>query len=144
MNVKIIDHKTQMTLLPTTAIVFGDEGGVYFNPEILDVDGDTVIFTVKNWRGDAEEKLGKAVAVATLTAEEIIKVAKTAFNFDVYVNNKLFTRDRRGNFCAGFTKQRGYRTWLLPVSDEEAIGIIKKTKKIVYYTYNRGAKVVAA
>ena len=91
-----------------------------------------------------EEELGKAVAVATLTAEEVIKIAKYTQRYEVYVNNQLFARDRRGNFCAGFTKQRGYRVWLLPVSDEDAVGLIEKTKTIVYYTYNRGAKVVAA
>ena len=44
MHVKIKDGHTGKTLPPTTTIVFGDDGGVYFNPEILDVDGDTVIF----------------------------------------------------------------------------------------------------
>lgn len=144
MNVKIKDSHTGKILPPTATIVFGEERGIYFDPEILDVDGDTVIFMPNYLNHYNEEELGKAVAVATLTAEEVIKIAKYTQRYEVYVNNKLFARDRRGNFCAGFTKQRGYRTWLLPVSDEDAIGIIEKTKKIVYYTYNRGAKVVAA
>ena len=144
MKVEIKNRQTGKILSPTTTIVFGEEGGVYFDPEILDVDGDTVIFMPNFLNFYNKEELGKAVAVATLTAEEAIKIAKYTTTHDVYINNKLYTRDRRGLFCAGFTKKRGYRTWLLPVSDEDAIGIIEKTKKIVYYTYNRGAKVVAA
>ena len=76
MNVKIKDRHTGKTLPPTATIVFGDEGGIYINPEILDVDGDTVIFMPNYLNYYNEEELGKAVAVATLTAEEVIKLAK--------------------------------------------------------------------
>jgi len=144
MKVEIKNRQTGKTLSPTTPIVFADNDVIYFDPEIVDVDGDVVIFIPSFFNPNKEERLGRAVAIAMLTAEEAIKIAKYATNCDVYINNKLYTRDRRGLFCAGFTKKRGYRTWLLPVSDEDALGIIEKTKKIVYYTYNRGAKVVAA
>ena len=142
MNVKLVSTSTGATLPPTTAIVFGDEGGIFFNPNIIEADGEDVIFE----RGEHHkgELLGKAVTPATLTVDEAIRLASAYIGYEVYVNNKLFTRDRRGNFCTSFVKQRGHRTWLLPVTYEDAKGIIEKTKRIVYYTYNRGAKVVAA
>ena len=146
MNVTLTNRTSGAKLSPTTPIVFGDCGEIYINPVILEANGEDVIFEVKAmlWGDEKVEKLGKAVTVVTLTVEETLKLAKRVGSYDVRVNNKLFARDRRGSFCAGFTKQRGYRIWLLPVSDEDAKGIIAGTKKIVYYTYNRGAKVIAA
>ena len=44
MNVKIIDSHTGTILPPTTTIVFGDEGGIFFNPDIIEADGEDVIF----------------------------------------------------------------------------------------------------
>ena len=144
MKITLTNRTNRTVLTPVTPIVFGDNGGIYIDPEIIDVDGEDVIFKAR-WRWtETKEMMGKAVTVATLTMEEIIKLAKSGIDYDVRVNNKLFTNDRRGNFCAGFVKKRGYRTWLLPVTDEEACGLMEKTKKIVYYTYNGGAKVVEA
>jgi len=143
MKVSLTQRTTGAKLPPTTPIVFRDSGGIFVNPEIIEADGEDVIFkSSKSYRD--EEMLGKAVTIATLTASEVIKLAKSGIDYDVRVNNKLFARDRRGSFCAGFVKQRGYRTWLMPVSDEDAISLMEGTKKIVYYTYNRGAKVIAA
>ena len=143
MNVSLVSKTTGTALPITTPIVFKDSGGVFVDPEIIEADEDgTVIFKSRDEWND-NEMFGHAVTLATITLDEAIKLAKHYLNYSVYINNKFFGKNR-GTLCAGFVKKRGSRTWLLPVTDEDAKAIIAGTKKIVYYTYNRGAKVIAA
>ena len=74
---------------------------------------------------------------------EAFEVAKL-YGHSVTIDGRWFGTDRSGSLCAGFTKKRGTRIWLLPVSLEEAQGLVNGSKKITYWTNSRRAEIKAA
>ena len=70
---------TSLVELPLlTVFVTDDEGVVHQNPEILEQDGDCVVIKYDwNPAGEPEERMGTAVTIATMTAEEALTHRKT-------------------------------------------------------------------
>ena len=128
---------------PSTIFVTDDEGRIHVDPEIIEADGDCVVF---EWNG--EELMGTAVAMIFMTPEEALRIAKR-MHYRAVIDNRIFewsqmSRRRMGQWCTGFVKRGGSRTWLLPVSDEDALALVNKTKKLVYWTNSRRAEIIAA
>jgi len=128
---------------PTTIFVTDDLGQTHVDPEIIEADGNCVVFEYCG-----EELMGTAIAMVNLTAPEALCIAKRN-RYRAVINDQIFewsqmTRRRMGQWCTGFTKRRGSRTWLLPVSDVDALALINKTKKLVYWTNSHRAEIIAA
>jgi len=136
-------------LPPTTVFVTDDEGVVHQDPEILEQDGDCVVIKYDwNPRGQPEERVGTAVALATLTPEEALRIAKRN-HYVADINGSRFewyegSRRQIPQWCAGFVKKRGHRMHLVPVTNEQALEIVNKIKKIVYWTNSRRCEIVVA
>ena len=136
-------------LPPTTVFVTDEEGVVHQNPEILEQDGDCVVIKY-DWNpvGEPEERMGTAVALATLTPIEALRIAKRN-RLVARINGKHFewwsgNRRKMPQWCAGYRKKRGTRTHLIPVTDEQALGLIHGTHKISYWTYTNRCEITAA
>ena len=136
-------------LPPTTVFVTDEEGVVHQNPEILEQDGDCVVIKY-DWNpvGEPEERMGTAVALATLTPVEALRIAKRS-QLIARINGQLFewwpgNRREMAQWCAGYRKKRGTRTHLIPVTDEQALGLIHGTHKISYWTYTNRCEITAA
>ena len=136
-------------LPPTTVFVTDEEGVVHQNPEILGQDGDCVVIKY-DWNpvGEPEERMGTAVALATLTPIEALRIAKRN-RLVARINGKHFewwpgNRRELPQWCTGYQKKRGTRTHLIPVTDEQALGLIHGTHKISYWTYTNRCEITAA
>ena len=95
-----------------------------------------------------EERVGTAVALATLTPEEALRIAKRN-NYTAEINGRRFewwpgNRREMPQWCAGYVKRRGSRIHLIPVNDEQAMGLINGTHKISYWTNSNRCEIVAA
>jgi len=136
-------------LSPTTVFVTDDEGVVHQNPEILEQDGDCVVIKYDwNPAGEPEERMGTAVALATLTPAEALRIAKRN-RLVAEINGRRFewwngNRRQMPQWCAGFVKRRGSRIHLIPVSDDQALGLIHGTHKISYWTNSHRCEITAA
>ena len=132
-------------LSPTTVFVFDDDGEIWIDPEISECDGDVVVWHTPYTR---EERMGRAVALSCLTPAEALEVARR-HRLHLTYNNRYFcwsqpTRRSLSQWCAGFRKQRGSRTHLIPVTFEQSLELIAGTKKITYWTNSRRCDIVAA
>ena len=136
-------------LPPTTVFVTDDEGVVHQDPEILEQDGDCVVIKYDwNPAGEPEERMGTAIAIAMMTPEEALRIAKR-IRYTVEINGRRFewwpgNRREAPQWCAGFRKKRGTRTHLIPVNEEQAIGLIHGTHKISYWTNSNRCEITAA
>ena len=132
-----------------TVFVTDDEGVVHINPKILEQDGECVVIEYDwNPAGEPEERIGTAVTIATMTAEEALRIAKRA-RLVAQINGRRFewwagNRKRLPQWCAGFVKRRGSRTHLIPVTDDQALGLVHGTHKITYWTNSNRCEIVAA
>mgnify|MGYP003661300525 CR=1 FL=1 len=137
---------TSLEELPlTTVFVTDDEGVVHQDPEILEQDGGCVVY---NTSGEPEERMGTAVALATLTPVEALRIAKRN-RLVANINEKRFewwhgNRRERPQWCTGFVKRRGSRIHLIPVNEEQALGLIHGTHKISYWTNSHRCEITAA
>ena len=127
----------------TTVFVTDDEGRVHVNPEIIEADEDCVV--IEYW---GEEVMGTAVTMATMTHEEALTIAKRN-HYRVVINRQTFewyegNRRQMAQWCAGFVKRRGSRMHLIPISMNDSLALIERTKKIVYWTNSRRCEIVAA
>jgi hypothetical protein len=136
--------------LPTTTVfVTDDQGVVHQDPEILEQDGDCVVIKYDwNPAGEPEERMGTAIAVAMMTPEEALRIAKRK-RYTVDINGRRFewwpgNRREMPQWCAGYVKRRGSRTHLIPVNDEQALGLINGTHKISYWTNSNRCEITAA
>lgn len=132
----------------TTVFATDDNGRWWINPEIIEEDADCVIFKASGTCENPEEQIGRAVALATLTPIEALEIARQ-HRLHLTYNNRYFcysqaTRHSFSEWCAGFRKQRGTRTHLIPVSFEQSLELIAGTKKITYWTNSRRCEIVAA
>ena len=138
----------------TTVFVNDDDGRWHINPTILDEDEDCVVFELKGGlygrlpSSVTVELMGRAVALATLTPQEALEIARQ-HRLHLTYNNRYFcwsqpTRRSSSEWCAGFRKRRGSRTHLIPVSFEQSLDLIAGTKKITYWTNSRRCEIVAA
>ena len=141
-TIKVFKSRNLFTPVHTHFCRDDETGRWYAEPEIVEEDGECVIFKLSNWYNNAE-KIGKAVHSACLTVDEAFEIAKI-YGYSVTINNRWFGTDQHGDLCAGFTKKRGTRIWLLPVTMEEAYGLVDGSKKITYWTNSRHAKIEAA
>ena len=153
---KIKLYKTQnhifgfslVELPPTTVFVTDDEGVVHQNPEILEQDGDCVVIKYDwNPAGEPEERMGTAVGLAMLTPAEALQIAKRS-QLVAEINGRRFewwpgNRREAPQWCAGFIKRRGNRTHLIPVTDEQALGLVNGTHKISYWTNSNRCEITA-
>jgi len=136
-------------LPPTTVFVTDEEGVVHQDPEILEQDGDCVVIKYDlSLPGEPEERMGTAVALATLTPEEALRIAKRN-NYTAEINGRRFewwpgNRREMPQWCAGYVKRRGSRIHLIPVNDEQAMGLINGTHKISYWTNSNRCEISAA
>ena len=141
-------------LAPTTVFVNDDDGRWHINPTILDEDEDCVVFELKGGlygrlpSTASVEMMGRAVALATLTPQEALEIARQ-HRLHLTVDNRYFgwsqaTRRSPSVWCAGFRKKRGSRTHLIPVTLEQSLELIAGTKKITYWTNSRRCEIVAA
>ena len=129
----------------TTVFATGDNGRWFINPENIEEDGECVVFKAA---GAPEEQIGRGVALATLTPQEAIEIARQ-HRLHLTYNNRFFcwsqpTRRTSSEWCAGFRKKRGSRTHLVPVSVDQSIELIAGTLKITYWTNSRRCEIVAA
>ena len=139
--------------LPLTTVFATDERGRwYINPIIHEEDGDCVVFEATGGPEDARwsygEMIGRAVALATLTPQEALEIARQ-HRLHLTYNNRYFcwsapNRRSDSEWCAGFRKKRGTRTHLIPVTNEQALGLIHGTHKISYWTYTNRCEITAA
>ena len=128
---------------PATVFVTDDRGRVHVNPEIIEADDDCVVFEYYG-----EEVMGTAVALATMTPEEALRIAMK-LKLRAIIGKQEFAwwpgnRRHSGQWCAGFRKKRGTRTHLVPASFDDCLELIEGTKKIVYWTNSRRCDIVAA
>ena len=139
-------------LAPTTVFATDDNGRWFINPIIHEEDGDCVVFEKAGGAEDARwstgELIGRAVALATLTPQEALEIARQ-HRLHLTYNNRYFcwsapTRRRDSEWCAGFRKKRGSRTHLIPVTVDQSLDLIAGTKKITYWTNSRRCEIVAA
>ena len=137
---------------PTTVFVADDTGRWWINPIIHDQDGDCVVFEYVDGPEDARwstgEQLGRAVALACLTPQEAVEIARQ-HRLHLTYNNRYFcysepTRKRMSEWCAGFRKRRGTRTHLVPASVEQSVKLIEGTLRITYWTNSNRCDFVAA
>ena len=133
---------------PTTVFVQDDTGRWYINPVIHDQDADCVVFEDCGEDWSRGEMMGRAVALACLTPEEAVEIARQ-HRLHLTYNDRYFcystpTRKRFSEWCAGFRKKRGTRTHLIPVTFEQSLELIAGTKKISYWTNSRRCEIVPA
>lgn len=131
----------------TTVFVLDDTGRWHANPTIIEEDEDCVVFEVTNAFGRVEQ-MGRAVALPCLTPQEALEVARQ-HRLELTYNNRFFcwsqpTRKRMSEWCAGFRKQRGTRTHLIPATLEQCIKLIEGRLKISYTTYSNRCQFVLA
>lgn len=131
----------------TTVFVLDDTGRWHANPQILESDEDCVVFEVTNAFGRVE-LMGRAVALPCLTPQEALEVARQ-HRLELTYNNRFFcwshpTRKRMSEWCAGFRKQRGTRTHLIPATLEQSLKLIEGTLRISYTTYSNRCQFVLA
>ena len=99
-------------LPPTTVFVTDEEGVVHQDPEILEQDDDCVVIKYDwNLAGEPEERMGTAIAIAMMTSEEALRIAKR-IRYTVEINGRRFewwpgNRREMPQWCAGFRKKRG-------------------------------------
>ena len=139
-------------LAPTTVVATDDTGRWYIDPIIHEEDGDCVVFEeiggTEEHGWSSGELIGRAVALACLTPEEAIEIARQ-HRLHLTYNNRYFcwsqpTRRSLSQWCAGFRKKRGSRTHLIPVTLEQSLGLIAGSLKISYWTNSRRCDIVAA
>ena len=135
-------------LPPTTVFATDDNGRWWINPIIHEEDGDCVVFESSGDGWSTGELIGRAVALACLTPEEAVEIARQ-HRLHLTYNNRYFcyskaTRRSFSEWCAGFRKKRGTRIHLNPGTVEQSLGLIAGTKRITYWTNSRQAQVVAA
>ena len=132
--------------LALTTVFTNDDNGFWFiNPEIIEEDGDCVVFKAA---GTSTERIGRGVVLATLTAQEALEVARQ-HRLHLTYNSRYFcwsqpTRRSSSEWCAGFRKNRGSRTHLVPVTVGQSLELITGTKKITYWTNSRRCEIIAA
>ena len=136
-------------LPPTTVFVTDEEGVIHRNPEILEQDGDCVVIKY-DWNpcGEPEERMGTAVALATLKPFEALRIAKR-MKLVARINDRHFewwpgNRRELPQWCAGYQKKRGTRTHLIPVDEQQALGLIFGTHKISYWTNSNRCEITKA
>lgn len=132
----------------TTVFATDDNGRWFINPVIHEEDGDCVVFEQRGEGWSTGELVGRAVALATLTPQEALEIARQ-HRLHLTYNNRYFcwsqpTRRTSSEWCAGFRKKRGSRTHLVPVSVDQSLELIAGTKKITYWTNSRRCEIVAA
>jgi len=125
----------------TTVFATDDNGRWWINPEIIEEDVDCVVFKATGTCANPEEQIGRAVALATLTPQEALEIARQ-HRLHLTYNNRYFcwsqaTRRSSSEWCAGFMKKRGSRTHLIPASFDDCLALIAGTKKITYWTNSR-------
>lgn len=49
-----------------------------------------------------------------------------------------------GRLCAGYVKKGGYRTWLLPITEDQAVALGTGAARLVYWTNSNRAEIVPA
>ena len=132
--------RANRNLKENSVFVWGEDGIIVENPEIIEEDGDTVIY-IDPYTGT--EEMGKAVHKAFLTAEEAIEIAQQTQGLFVCIDGHYFGKSepvkRRGfwqpaKFCYWYVKQRGTRFWGRPVTNEEASDLATGAKELRYYT----------
>jgi len=136
-------------LPPTTVFVTDEEGVIHRNPEILEQDGDCVVIKY-DWNpcGEPEERMGTAVALATLKPFEALRIAKRK-HLVADIDGRRFewwpgNRRELPKWCAGYRKKRGTRTHLIPVDEQQALGLIFGTHKISYWTNSNRCEITKA
>ena len=127
----------------TTVFVTDDRGRVHVNPEIIEADEDCVVIEHYD-----EEVMGTAVMLATMTPAEALTIAKRN-HYRVVINHQTFewyegNRKQMPQWCAGFMKRRGARMHLVPITMDDCLALVEKSKKIVYWTNSRRCEIIAA
>ena len=127
----------------TTIFVTDDNGRVHVNPEIIEADGDCVVIEYYG-----EEVMGTAITMCTMTHEEALAIAKRN-HYRVVINLQTFewyegNRRHAPEWCAGFVKRRGSRMHLVPITMDDCLALVGRTKKIVYWTNSRRCEIIAA
>lgn len=133
---------------PSTVFVTDDTGRWYINPKIHETDEDCVVFEDCGEDWSRGEMMGRAVALAFLTPQEAVEIARQ-HRLHLWYNDRYFcwsapTRKRMSQWCAGFRKQRGTRTHLIPATLEQSLKLIKGTLKISYTTRSNRCQFVLA
>ena len=133
---------------PSTVFVVSDSGRWYINPVLHDQDEDCVVFEDCGEDWSRGEMMGRAVALAFLTPQEAVEIARQ-HRLHLTYNNRYFcysapTRKRISQWCAGFRKQRGTRTHLIPATVEQSVKLIEGRLKISYTTYSNRCQFVVA
>ena len=136
--------RADRNLKENTVFVWGEDGLIHENPEIIESEDDTVVY-IDPYTG--KEEIGRAVHKAFLTIEEAIEIVKNTRGLYVCINGHYFgksepTRRQVATFCYWYVKQRGTRFWGRPVTNEEASDLATGVKELRYYTNSRRSTLV--